>query len=119
MDTVYLRHTLVFLAIGCGFCYKIQHEAEFCGIYQLWGHAGLCQQWNDWKRTSFSFLLQCPWKHIFHSHCLFLESWLFNPKPKEAHFRHKMRNKKGNCDFLSHNSDFFSSQLRLKKSELW
>ncbi len=30
---------------------------------------------------------------------------LFN---MEAHFRHRIKNKKGHFDFLSHNSDFFS-----------
>jgi len=31
----------------------------------------------------------------------------------EACFRHRMKNKKGNCDFYSLNSVFFFSQLRL------
>ncbi len=30
----------------------------------------------------------------------------------EARFHHWIKNKKGNCDFLSHNSDFFFSWLR-------
>ncbi len=35
----------------------------------------------------------------------------------EALFLHWIKNKKGNCDFLSHNSDFFLSQLRVYISQ--
>jgi len=34
---------------------------------------------------------------------MFLVSWV----TMEACFCHRITNKKGNCDFLSHNSDFF------------
>ncbi len=36
----------------------------------------------------------------------------------EAHFRHKKKKKKGHCDFLSHNSDFFS-KLRDINLQFW
>jgi len=36
----------------------------------------------------------------------------------EACFCHRINNKKGHCDFLSHNSDFISRNCEIKKSQL-
>jgi len=36
----------------------------------------------------------------------------------EACFHHEIKNKKGNCNIFSHNSDFFSSEFRDINSKL-
>jgi len=61
-----------------------------------------------WPQCSSKYLLLCSAEGS-----LLGLHWHEGEDPIEACFRHRIKNKKGNCDFLSHNSDFISQNRKI------